>query len=321
MAFNEDKGTKELFKGSVFKNIFKERKNLLKDSDFPAAAKGVQFPDPCLTLGNATYSFKNNAKADKIAYKGEDQEYSVRFKDEDKKAGKDAGWEVAAKTKVNDNFTLWTKYEHQNGQRGDVKSGMTKNGTCYVLGGEWKALNGALCGSGKMNMNNQLCKFSTLFNANQYVAGLNAGFECKGLGTSAMNGEWNKMLFNVGASYKGPFGTTMCSVGNAKNVTVCHAYQVDKTLSVAAEVVHPLGNAKPGHTMMAGVNYKFDSETTLKARINNDAQCQVAVKKTLQPGLHVLACTTVDLQSKDSLGDLLMPKLGFKIASDSVLFC
>ena len=63
-AFSDNDSVNGLYKSSLFKNLFKDRKVLL--DGYPAVKKGLAFPEPCLKFGSSSYTFKTTDIVDKV---------------------------------------------------------------------------------------------------------------------------------------------------------------------------------------------------------------------------------------------------------------
>lgn len=289
-VFAENGSTKELFKSSLFKNLWKDRKNVL--DGFPGVNKGLAFPEPCLTLGGSNYTFKTTDVVDKVTCKAGDKDFCARYKKDAKK------FDITLKQNVGKGLTALVKYE----ERGESTPG-------YVGGLDFQCMGKALTGNVKFNLQTGTLKYSTLFDAGQYLKGLSLAFESK----SALADVAAFKTFNAGGLFKHSLGNTAFGLNHQGFLTLCHSYQVDKNLSAAVEVVQPLKDAQPKNGFTAGVTYQLDSEHQVKARVNKNGQLNVCVKKDVSPQLNFLVATVVDLTAPEKA--MALPALGFKVVA------
>lgn len=290
--FTENDTTKELYKSSLFKGLWKNRKAVL--DGFPGVHKGLAFPEPCLTLGGSNYTFKTSEVVDKVACKHGDKDFVARYKKDSKK------FDVSLRQNLGRGLTGLLKYE----ERGEAQPG-------YVVGLDWKC--GAfMVGNTKFNAQTGTVKYSTLFDATDYLKGLTLAFE--GKGPLADLPALKIPSYNLGGAYDHSLGTSVFALNNKGHLTLSHHYQVDKSLSVAAEVVQPLKDGPgPKNGFTAGVTYQLDSDHQLKARVNKNGQLNVAIKKDVSPQLNFIAAAVVDLAAPEKM--MCCPALGFKVVA------
>lgn len=287
--FAENDSTKELFKSSLFKGLWKNRKSVL--DGFPGVHKGLAFPEPCLTLGGSNYTFKTSEVVDKVACKHGDKDFTARYKKDSKK------FDVTLRQSIGRGMTGLVKYE----ERGESAPG-------YVFGLDWKC--GAfMVGNTKFNLQTGTVKYSTLFDASDYLKGLTLALE--GKGPLADLPALKVPSYNLGGAYKHALGNTVFALNHRGFLTLSHHYQVDKSLSCAVELVQPLKDAQPKNAFTAGVTYQVDAEHQLKARVNKNGQLNIAVKKDVSPSLNFLVATVVDLAAPEKI--MSCPALGFKV--------
>lgn len=290
-VFAENDSTKELFKSSLFKNLWKDRKNVL--DGFPGVHKGLAFPEPCLTLGGSNYTFKTSDVVDKVSCKHGDKDFCARYKKDAKK------FDITMKQSLGRGMTGLIKYE----ERGESVPG-------YVAGLDFKCM-GTLAGNVKFNAMTGTLKYSTLFDASDYLKGLTLAVETKG--PLADVPKLSFPQFNAGGAFKHSLGNTVFGFNHKGFLTLSHYYQVDKSLSCAVEVVKPLSDAQPKNAFTAGVTYQLDSEHQVKARVNKNGQLNVCVKKDVSPQLNFLVAAVFDLTAPEKV--MNVPALGFKVVA------
>lgn len=282
-----------LYKTSLFKNLFKDRK-LLMDG-YPDASKGLVFPDPTLKCGNVALSFKTNAVVDKMVSKFDQQEFVACYK---KAAEK---FDVSYKTQYAPGLFGLMKYEERGTQAPH-----------YVFGVDYVA--GPLAVNSKLNLGTGNLKASAMLCCDDILRSLKVAADCKFLKvTSGPN--LKDALFNVGASYSSSAGlTALAYSGNTKQITLNHSLQLDKCKNGLFEVVVGThGKVTPKAAI--GLGWQIDREHQLRCRINDAAQAQFCVKKDFNSSVSVLAACCVDLQSHNLKTQLFKPSFGFKIVN------
>merc|ERR1719454_1132727 len=104
-TFSENNSVGGVYKASLFKKLFDQRKALL--TGYPAVSKGLAFPDLKLKFGStASYTFKANAVADKLNVSADGREVQARYK---KNTG---AWDILWKQKIRD-MNVFCKYEER----------------------------------------------------------------------------------------------------------------------------------------------------------------------------------------------------------------
>lgn len=294
-TFQNNESVDGLYKASLFKSLFKDRKVLL--DGYPAVKKGLAFPEPCLKFGSSSYIFKTTDIVDKIACKHEDKEFQARYK---KETGK---FDVSCKVNCCPGVFGLVKYE----ERG------SSSGPAYVIG--FDLLKGALAWNSKFNLQTGSLKASALFNAEDTVKGLKLAADYRL--NDVLSGPKDILgQYNVGFSYASGAGLTAVAFnGDKQLVTLDHSLQVDTKLSAIVETVVGIGAGAKAPAASLGVGYQLDREHQLRARVNQNAQVQVCVKKDFSPNLSLLCATCVDLQGKGGLAALMKPAFGFKVVT------
>ncbi|CAD7941045.1 unnamed protein product [Amoebophrya sp. A120] len=289
VSFSETDTTGGVYKGSLFKSLFKDKKTVLEG--YPAVKKGLAFPEPCLKFGSSTYTFKTTDVVDKISCKYDDKELTARYK---KGTGK---WDLFCKVKYCPGFFLFTKYE----EKGEPLP-------YYVCGTD--IASGPLSLNLKGNAGTGLLKTSCLYDAKDVLAGLKvaADFKCNMM-------DLNPALFgyNLGCSYASPAGTTVLAVGSKKKATLNHSVAIDAKTTAVMEVVASLGGDKGAMPLSLGVCHQYDKQHQLRVRTNQAGQVQCCLKKDFSPNLSLLMATCVDV--KDSKSMLKTPSFGFKVVT------
>lgn len=296
--FQETDSVSGLYKSSLFKNLFKDRKVLLES--YPATKKGLAFPEPCLKFGSSSYTFKTTDICDKVSCKHDDREFRARYK---KETGK---FDISTKVNCCPGVYGLIKYE----ERGLAA------GPAYVFGLD--VLRGALAVNVKQNMHTGALKGSFLFNADDTLKGLKLAGDWKVSDIYNVAGTNPLSLYNVGFSYASPAGLSAVAFSGQKNLlTLNHSLQVDKKISAILETVVPVTTGKSAPSCAVGLGYQVDREHQLRVRINEKAQIQCSIKKDFSPNLSLLAAACVDLQggAKSAMSALTRPGLGFKVVT------
>lgn len=301
-SFAENDSVNGTYKGSLFKNLFKDRKTVL--DGYPLVKKGLQFPEPILNFGSCKYQFKTTAIEDKVSCKVDDKEFQARYK------------------KKTDQYDVWCKFNCGKGMFALVKYEERgwATGPAYVVG--FDVLKGAVAFNAKLNCMTGVFKASTLFNADETVKGLKLAADYK-LADALGNGIFTSPLksYNFGMLYSSKAGVTSMGYNGEKSlVTLNHSLNPDSKTQALIEATAPLDLAKNvgpnskdkglAPTVALGVSYQLDKEHQLKARVNQNAQVQVMVKKDFLPHFWLNFGTCFDLNTP-----LVRPALGFKLVT------
>lgn len=290
VQFTENEAVGGNYKGSLFKGLFKDRKNLLEG--YPAVKKGVAFPEPCLNYGSSMYSFKTTDVVDKVSCKYEGKEFQARYK-------KDTGkWDLSVKAPVCPGLIGLLKYE----ERG---TGVPS----YVFGLDM--VNSSLALSAKVNPATGMVKQSYMYDFGSIAKGVKLAGDCKcsmfDLG-NLLNSQWN-----IGLSYASGAGLTAMALNQNKLVTLNHSLSIDKYTSAILEVCGAAGATKGGSSITCGVGRQLDKEHQLRLRVNDKGQVQACLKKEFSPSLSLLIGTCIDVTASQSI--LKMPSFGFKVVT------
>lgn len=283
-----------LYKTSLFKNLFKDRK-LLMDG-YPCGTKGLQFPDPTLKCGNVALSFKTNAVVDKMVSKFDNQEFIACYKKSTDK------FDVSYKSQYAPGLYGLLKYEERGSEAPH-----------YVFGCDYVA--GPLALNSKLNLGSGNFKASAMVCCDDILRSLKIAADCKVSECNSCQPDLRGTLFNLGASYSSTAGLTALAYSGAqKSLTLNHSLQLDKCKNGLFEVVIGTdGTTNPKAAI--GLGWQVDREHQLRCRINDAAQVQVCVKKDFNSSVSILAACCVDLQSKGLQTQLLKPSFGFKIVN------
>lgn len=295
-VYPENDSVNGLYKGSLFKSLFKDRKVLL--DGYPAVKKGLAFPEPCLKFGSSSYTFKTTDVVDKVSCKHDDKEFQARYKK------KTEQFDLSCKVNCCPGVYTLMKYEER----------ALSAGPAYVVGLD--ILKGAVALNGKFNMHTGAVKASALWNTqDSLVKGLKIAGDYKLANVYAISNVFNS--YNLGFSYATGAGLTAVAFNGEKQlITLNHSLQVDKKISAILEAV--VGASKEKTPAVAvGIGYQLDKEHQLRVRVNHNAQIQCCIKKDFSPNLSLLAATTVDLGPKSSglTGLMTTPAFGFKVVT------
>ncbi|CAD7956828.1 unnamed protein product [Amoebophrya sp. A25] len=263
VKFAETDAPDGVYKGSLFKGLFKDKKAVL--DGFPAVGKGLAFPEPCLKFGSSTYTFKTSDVVDKVSCKFEDKELVARYKKDTSK------WDVFCKVKHCPGLFLFGKYEEKG-----------EGVPFYVVGAD--VTYGPMMMNLKTNFGTGLFKKSFSFDASEYLKGLKIAGDLKGNAK-----DLNPALFayNCGLSYSSQMGTTVLGVSSKKKCVLNHALKVDSKTTAVVEVVASAGNSK-SFPLTMGVSHQYDKAHQVKVRANNVGHVQCCLKKDVSPNLSLL---------------------------------
>jgi hypothetical protein len=287
--FEENNTVGGNYKGSLFKGLFKDRKNLLEG--YPAVKKGLAFPEPCLKFGSSTYTFKTTEVVDKVQCKHDGKEFIARYK-------KDTGvWDISMKAPMCPGFSGLVKYE----ERGAAP--------CYVLGLDMRK--GDLTANMKVNPASGQFKKSWMYDCAAMAAGVKLAGDVK-FNLYDM-GNMAAMKWNMGGAYASGAGLTAVAFNEKKIVTVNHSLSINKSTSAILELCASVGDAKPATPMSVAVAHQYDKEHQIRVRGNQKGQVQVCVKKDFSPSLSLLFATTVDASNPASC--MKVPAFGFKVCT------
>jgi hypothetical protein len=287
-AFTENDSVKETWKDSLFKGFFSDRKKVLDSKAFPAVAKGLAFSDPSIKFGKGAYTFKTNAVADKATFTEGKREFQAQFKKDTKK------FDLRLKDQVAEGVVGLVKYEN----RGDATA------PHYVVGVDVATKLG-LTANAKFNPFTGMFKASGIYDAGKFVPGCSVAADLK-----TPVSDVNSAVYNFGALYKSPFGTTGLAYNYKGLVTLNHVMQVDKNLSAGLEFVQPTKDVTPANPLTLGCAYKIDAEHSVVARVNKNAELNLGLKKQLSKDCDLQVATVVDASKPDAL--FKPPSFGFK---------
>lgn len=288
VSFAESDSTGGCYKGSLFKNLFKDKKAVLEG--YPAVKKGLAFPEPCLKFGSSTYTFKTTDMVDKVSCRYEDKELTARFKKDTAK------WDIFYKAKFCPGFFIFSKYE----ERGE-------GAPYYVCGTDLTS--GPVAMNVKVNAGTGFLKKSLMFDAKDYLQGLKLACDFK---ANLMDLNPALFAYNFGMSYASPLGTSVLAFGSKNKVTLNHAVPIDSKTTAVMEVVGSAGE-KANFPLAVGVSHQYDKAHQLRVRTNNVGQVQCCVKKDFSPNLSLLIATCIDM--KDTKSILKTPSFGFKVVT------
>lgn len=286
-SFAENDTAGGVFKGSLFKTLFSDRKRIIEG--YPAVKKGLQFPDPCLKFGNCNYTFKSNDVVDKISAKHGDSEFAARFKKNSNL------WDLSYKCNVAKNTNALVKYE----ERGS-------GGPNYVVGAD--TVFGMFLLNSKFQLATGVVKSSFLANLDDQLKGLKvAGDFCTNVR------DMSSRRYNIGASYLSPFGTTVLAFNDSQIMTANQTITLDNKTSALMEVAVQAGAKKPTSPIVLGVSHKYDRQHEVRARVNQAGQVQLSVKKDVTPNVSLLMATCLDVNRTEGLA--APPAFGFKVVT------
>jgi len=286
--FTENNSVKEVYKASLFKNIFASRKALL--AGYPAVKKGLALPDASLSFGTVNYTFKTTETADKVVAKSNGDEAQARYK---KETGK---WDVSLKKKCLDGQWLF-KYE----ERGT-------GSPVYLVGGNLNPGKGFATFDAKVNLVSGVVKKSCFLDMKDFLPGLKIAGDAKANLLDFSLSKWN-----VGVAHGHKFGMTAVALNNSKHITFNHCYSLNKNTNLAVELVKSLGNEEVSCPLTLGIGQKLDDDHTLKVRVNNAGQLNAKLEKKFNQNLTVEMATCVNVNDQKTI--VAVPAFGFKIVT------
>lgn len=285
--FTQNETTEGVFKGSLFKNLFKERKAIIEG--YPAVKKGLSFPEQSLKFGGANYTFKSSDVVDKITAKDGDKEFIARYKKNTNL------WDVSYKFNVYDGTNALVKYE----ERG-------QGGPNYVVGAD--TVVGMVAMNSKFQLATGVLKYSFLANLNDVVPNLNVAGDCT-TNVRDMSG----LKWNVGAAYRSPLGRSVVALNEEMILTANQSLSIDKKTSALLECAANIqGGKAPASPLVMGISHKLDRQHELRARVNQAGQIQCSIKKEMTPNVNLQIATCYDVNKVESFTQA--PAFGFKVA-------